>query len=345
MSLQKQYSTFTNNIKLTSQSAKYKEARDNDDKIKAKIEAAFEEAGYDIKRSFLQGSLATFTGVLPIDGDFDIDRAIVISKASAPKNPVDAKKVVKKTLKAYGFSEPDIKRPCITADYKSKNIHIDYVVYQEDKNKNLELAVGKEFSQESERFWDPAEPEELKDWLTWKEENVTDKERQQFYRLVRILKRWRDENYSDKTDRKKVFSIALAIMVRNEIDFHIDDKGNADDHAALLSTLSAILKAGRYFTSQGDDEYTISVKIPVKPKRNVFKPENKTVATALRKKLKALQTALKDVNKASNLDKKCELLRDVFGNDFPEASAKENQQHNGREQTSQKAVVPVSKGA
>ena len=35
----------------------------------------------------MQGSLKTFTGIVPISGDHDIDRALVIDAGLAPDNP------------------------------------------------------------------------------------------------------------------------------------------------------------------------------------------------------------------------------------------------------------------
>ncbi len=92
MSIQTHFDKFHDRIKLGRQDDAYKKARDRDDSIKAEVKTAFSEAGYPVVAEFIQGSLNTHTGVIPISGDFDIDRALVIDGNEAPENPVTPKK-------------------------------------------------------------------------------------------------------------------------------------------------------------------------------------------------------------------------------------------------------------
>ena len=192
MSLQNQYKKFAETIALSRDSAKYKAAREKDDMITPKVEAAFKEEGYEVESSFMQGSLATYTGVIPLDDDYDIDRAIAITKASSPDNPVEPKKIIKRVLAEHGFSEPKIKRPCVTADYKSTPMHIDYPTYRISAFGNYQLAVGKEYSDEDKGCWYDADPKGLNEWITSSKNHqgglfagdLTAAERSQFYRLV-----------------------------------------------------------------------------------------------------------------------------------------------------------------
>ncbi|BHH83678.1 cyclic GMP-AMP synthase DncV-like nucleotidyltransferase [Desulforhopalus sp. 52FAK] len=326
MSLQTQYIKFADAIALTRKSENYREAREKDNLITPKVEAAFKEEGYEIKPNFLQGSLATDTGIIPLDGDYDIDRAIVITKESSPDNPVDTKKIVKQVLSDHGFKTPVIKKPCVTANYKNKPIHIDYPIYRLDNSENYELAVGKENSDENNRSWDSADPKGLLNWIKsntnhqsfLSSEELTSKEKSQFYRLVRYIKRWRDVKYGSESQRKKVFSIALTVMFKESFCPNIDtENGKADDHTALKDTLDVILNHKEYFFSNDADSYSIGVNLPVTPYQDIFNENSKTVGTLLRKRLKRLVDVLLEVDEKDSLRKKTEILNKHFGNDFP----------------------------
>ena len=347
MSLQNQYKKFTDTISLTRQDSGYKDAREKDDLIYGKIKAAFKEEKYDISETFLLGSMGVYTGIKPIDGDHDIDRAIVVTEESSPENPIDIKKVVKKVLKDHGFSDPKIKKPCITADYKSKPIHIDYVVFRIDDNADIELAVGKETSNEDNRKWDESDPKGLKSWLVWEGEGKSTEERAQYYRLVRIMKRWRDYKYTDVKKRKKVYSIGLAVMLKEKICFSIDENGKADDHLALRNTIDNILADSTYFkkdifsTLLGEAKYDLIVNLPKSPNRDIFDNHGKTVGTTLRERLSKLRDILDEVTEQKDLKSQCEILeKSAFGNDFPIPSDNEK-----REQTDSSGVMSVSSGA
>lgn len=320
MTLQTQYKKFADIIALTRESKNYKNAREKDDLITPKIEAAFKDEGYEVDSNFLQGSLATNTGIIPLDGDYDIDRAIAITKDSSPLNPVSPKKTVKQVLSDHGFKKPLIKKPCVTANYKSKPIHIDYPIYRVDILDNYQLAVGKEHSDEKNRSWNNADPKELVKWIKSNThhqsflglETLTKDEMRQFYRLVRYIKRWRDEKYASENQRKKVFSIALTVMFKESFKPDIDS-----DHQALKETLDIILNEKNYFTSAGDDSYHIGVELPVTPYEDIFSESSKTVGTLLKKRLEKLYSVLAEVDGKDSLRKKTELLNKHFGNDFP----------------------------
>ena len=75
MGIQTHFNKFHDKIKLGREDDAYKKARDRDDSIKAEVKTAFNEEGYPVIDDFVQGSLETYTGIVPISGDFDIDRA------------------------------------------------------------------------------------------------------------------------------------------------------------------------------------------------------------------------------------------------------------------------------
>lgn len=347
MSLQKQYDTFHNNIKLTRESSEYKDAKEKDDNILPKIKAKFKENGYTVVDSFTQGSMAFHTGIIPLDGDYDIDRAVVIKEADAPEDPLDPKKTIKEVLSSHGFKEPKVKMPCVTADYSGKPIHIDYVTYSIDEDDEYLIAVGKENSKKENKIWDDTDPKGL---IKWVGDNVdhkdflntlTDEERRQFRHLVRYIKRWRDHNYSSAVDRKKVYSIGLTVMFREQFAHCVDDEGKRNDHEALKNTIDNILYNAPYFTPMSNGLYDLEVDIPVYPNREIFQKHGTTVGTKLHKKLVKLLESLNKVDEKETLKEKCEILNKVFGDDFPTI----DEDDKGKARADAPGIVGVSHGA
>lgn len=342
-SLQTKYINFKDNIALTRECDHYKKVREKDELITNKVSKAFRDEGYEVHSTFLQGSLATHTGIIPLDGDYDIDRAIAITKASSPDNPLEPKKIIKDVLKNHNFKEPKIKKPCVTADYINEPFHIDFPTYRIDSSSNYELAVGKEFSDENNRSWSPSDPIGLVEWITSEKNHqvpyitLTEEEKYQFYRLVRYMKRWRDERYSSKYERKKVYSVALTIMIKESFCPNIDDSGKADDHKALKDTLEIMIN--RYFTRNSDGNYSIRVTLPVLPYNNIYQDKGEAVGKLLHPRLKNLLNTLKEVDTKDTLKAQCELLRKHFGNDFPESN------NEIRDKGTKAGLVGVSDGA
>ncbi|WP_417585702.1 nucleotidyltransferase, partial [Nitrincola sp.] len=165
MTVQQEFICFNDRIKLSRLDEAYTQARTKDNSITSAIKEAFKEEGYKVIDDFLQGSLSIDTGILKKDGDFDIDRALVIDTDDAPDNPVDPKKVVLRVLEKRGFKNAKIKKPCITADYLSENLHIDFTVYRRSGGSVYQLAVGKYGSDEQNREWSDSDPKGLKIWI------------------------------------------------------------------------------------------------------------------------------------------------------------------------------------
>ncbi|MCP3862671.1 MAG: nucleotidyltransferase [Aestuariibacter sp.] len=343
MSLQNKFSKFHDKIKLGREDDAYKEARVKDNSILDELKAEFKSAGYPIIDTFIQGSLSTYTGIKhPVD-DFDIDRAVVIDTDNAPDDPVEVKKLVLKVLEKRGFKNARIKKPCVTADYKNLNLHIDIVIYRKS-GEQYELAVGKLNSSEDNRKWSPAEPKKLIEHINDSSQYIgsADLKIKQFKRLVRYIKRWRDEKFG-QTVGKKVFSIGLTLMLKEEFHPAISNEGKVDDLQSLRDTVSAIIN-GNYFQWAGDSKYKVNVYLPVQPYRNVFENSSIDTGTQLYNKFRTLLTKLDQALEEDSLRKQCEILQGQFGNDF-EVPEKEQSNNAGKIAYSSAGVVGTSQGA
>ena len=317
MGIQTHFNKFYDEIKLSREDNAYKKARERDDSIKKEVKSAFNEAGYPIISDFIQGSLGTHTGVMPISGDYDIDRALVIEDDTAPQNPVTPKKTALDVLEARGFKNAKIKRPCVTADYASDNVHIDFIVYKRSGNQ-YHLAVGKENSDANNREWSPADPHGLTDWINDDSRYGTDDDAKrvliQFRRLVQCLKRWRDEQFSPAV-AAKVYSIGLTVMIKEQFVRSFSTEGARQDLQALIKTVGAILDAG-YFHEEETGRYRVRVDLPVQPYRDIFHNSSLDTGTQLYNKLKRLRDKLVEAEKLSDEREQCQILNKLFGDDF-----------------------------
>jgi hypothetical protein len=327
MPIQSHFNNFDKAVYLTGQSPGYKSAKEKDDSILTELKKRFREEGYLVIDTFLQGSFSVNTAINSLDGDYDIDRALVIDAESAPEDPVKLKGIALDVLTKRNFKNPKVKKPCVTADYLSIKLHIDYTIYTRDSNGDYKLAVGKLGSSAANKEWSPSDPKGLMEWIndTSKYGESAVSKRKQYKRLVRYMKRWRDVNFNEQS-RKKLFSIGLTIMIKEQYqpDYFSDVK---DDLAALEQVVRKMLGAGyiRQESSQDQPQYRISVNLPRSPYRDVFQhkvvswsePGSDTnIGTLFRNKLTNLLSKLEEASTATDEIKQCEILNKVFGDDF-----------------------------
>ncbi|MGP9799445.1 nucleotidyltransferase domain-containing protein [Rheinheimera sp. NSM] len=329
MPIQTHFNKFDNKIYLTSHSEGYKKAKEKDLSIFDDIKIAFKEAGYPIIDTFMQGSFAVNTAINSLDGDFDIDRAIVIDSETAPTDPVAPKQIIKNVLVKRNFKEPRIKKPCVTADYQSVNLHIDYTVYKKEASffgDTHYLAVGKNGSGDNHKSWSESDQKGLIEWIDSVDEYVFGAviKRKQLKRLIRYIKRWRDVNFSADV-KKKIFSIGLTVMIKEQYAPNSFSSEVDDDLTALKNTIDSILNADYITAPWGTTEYRVYVRLPKIPKRDIFQHKvnggyadgsDLNVGTQFRNKLLKLQTELQKALDETDEIKQCIILNSVFGDDF-----------------------------
>ena len=345
MGIQTHFDKFHDKIKLGREDTAYKKARDRDDSIKAQVKTAFSEAGYPVVADFIQGSLKTHTGTMPISGDHDIDRALVIEEEKAPENPVTPKKTALDVLERRGFKNAKIKKPCVTADYAGDNVHLDFIVYKRSGAQHY-LAVGKKNSDEDNREWAIADPLGLIEWIN-DTSNYEEAEARdvlaQFRRLVRYVKRWRDVQFSD-TVAAKVFSIGLTVMVKRKLVPTFSTEGARQDLTALRKTIEAILDAD-YFVEEEAGRYRVRVYLPVEPYRDIFYGSSLETGTQFYNKLNRLKERLAKAEDLSDDRKQCEILNKLFGDDFKVPDPPTGSSKAGRAVYTGPGVVRHSQGA
>lgn len=314
------YKKYFDAIHLTDESSEYQNIKEKDEKISQAIETELTNRGYKVIKTFQQGSMSTKTAVIPINGsDYDIDKAIIIDEKKSndelvENDPTIIKKIIKDVLFSCHFKEPEIKTPCVTANYLGEPIHIDYVVYKQNACGQLYIGLGKESAQPENKKWKLADPETLKKWLTFKDNiYVTSEERAQFRRIVSYLKRWRDIHFTNESVRKKIYSIGLTAMVHKSISFEFDNDSRPNDHLCLQNTISNFNK---FYTQNHNGDYEWNVRLPHASDQNIFEKLSIDAGNQLYNKLSTLHAELSKLSHVNSVNP--DDFQKLFGTDFPD---------------------------
>lgn len=275
--------------------------------------------------TFNQGSYDIGTGVDPLVGcDYDIDVGLVFNLAKEKNDPLGLKQLVFEILDATYSRKVAIKKSCVRVQYHQAGeiaYHVDLAIYAKGSsmwggfNDELYIAKGKLNSSPSEKIWEVSEPHRLKELMKSRISN--DADREQFRRVIRYLKRWKDYN-SYLQGNGKPTGIALTACCYNRFSAEKEYAYNSvtggysykyNDLKALRNMVDSIL--GMY--SWNDK---IEVKLPVRPYNNLFVKMSEVQMKTFRKQLIELKSTLA----AADLDTQTTMagmrLRGVFG-DFP----------------------------
>lgn len=329
MSLQKYFKEFNKTIKMDyTVKSELKNKRD----ILLKILRDHEELpSFD---EYNQGSYAMFLGVDPLDKEYDIDVGLRFKADSSDYSPMDLKEKIYDILENHTDYGAKIKKPCVTITYKKDGeaaYHVDLVVYtyedKDDTASQLYLARGKR-RESSETYWEKSDPVGLVDYVNDKYKGENNKEdREQFRRIVRYLKRWKNKKFSSIGNAEPP-SIAITIIA---VDKFISVK-NYDYFANeyIYNDLDALLNFVRQiknlfifngFSEDGRCLYKISYDLPdslsFESDTNLFRKMSDIQMTDFKEKIDALINELENVKSEVDEIEQCKKLRKIFGDDFP----------------------------
>lgn len=326
--VQKQFEDFHTTIKL-----------DNDDekanlreKRRVLVEALRTELGEEVPafETFNQGSYAMHTGVVPLDGNYDIDVGVIFDcNQSRYPDPVVLKKKVRDALDTHGRSVL-IRRPCVTVNYMRNDVpkyHVDLVLYTKRDDRLLAIGKGRETSATEFRFWEATDPKKLTELIC--QAFTDDKKLAQYRRCIRYLKRWRDFQFSDGG---APFSIALTVAAKQWFEPRFEASGKPTDLLALLDWVTVILKQFQGATTEEGYHERLKVYLPVTPYSDLMERLTKRQMETFQSKLEALRDALEEAYDEVLPEDACKVLKKKFGDDFkvPEKA-----------ETAKAAVAPV----
>ncbi len=326
--VQKQFEDFHTAIKLDNDDEKAKLR----DKREVLVDALSANLGEDVPafETFNQGSYSMHTGVVPLDGNYDIDVGVVFDcNQSKYPDPVVLKKKVRDALDKYGRTVL-IRRPCVTVNYMRDSVpeyHVDLVLYTKRDDGLLALGKGRENSAQEFRFWDEADPKKLTELIC--NAFTDDKDLAQYRRCIRYVKRWRDVQFRNGG---APLSIALTIAAKQWFKPRFETSGKSADLLALFDWVTAILNQFQDAVTDEGYHERLKVYLPVTPGGDLMGRMTKQQMVTFQSKLKALQDALDEAYNEDLPEDGCKVLKKQFGDDFkvPEKA-----------ETAKAAVAPV----
>lgn len=318
--LQKYFKEFHDSIRLSFDDNQ--ELREKRDIVLNKF---FENRDEDVPKpdTFNQGSYAMSTGVKPIDGDYDIDVGLNFDISKDDYKPVEVKKWVYEVLKDHTQSVK-VKSPCVTVTYQKNDepiYHVDLAIYSsKNSDKKMYLAKGKEYSKSENKKWETADPKGLIKAI--KEKFSDKKDRAQFRRVIRYLKRWKDIKFSSDGNAAPLgIGITVAaykwFYVSKEIEDIFANKYKYEDLNALINFVSLLISKFRLVIHDGEVVKRLQVELPFEPGDELFRNMTNKQMTNFKDELEDLETVLRQASDEVDPVVACEYLVDVFGDDFP----------------------------
>jgi hypothetical protein len=156
----------------------------------------------------------------------------------------------------------------------------------------------------------------------------------QFKRVIRDFKRWKDEQFFSVYGRPT--GIALTALAYNGFQ---PFTRNLFTGVEEVDDLKAVKELATYMLRQFRGDGRIRVQLPVPPYYDLFEKMTDQQCEEFKAKLEALKTALGDAENETDPHEACKILKRKFGEDFP-VPAKEETGQNRR-----KAVAGTSESA
>lgn len=258
-----------------------------------------------------QGSYAMGTGIKPLDGEYDIDQGIYFDVSRSDYGPVELKERVYEAVEGH-TDDVKIRRPCVTIWYHRSGeptYHVDLAVYADGDWGDSYLAKGRENSSDEYRVWERSDPPGLIEEIKRRFEGT---DRSQFRRVVRYLKRWKDENFPADGNAAPI-SVGLTVAAYRWMRCRYADvaSGDPDDAAALRGLVKSML--GNYGLLSG----RLKVTLPVAPYNDLFEEMTDKHQQDFKEHLEGLQAALEEAQSSVDPHDAAEALSEVFGEDFP----------------------------
>jgi len=258
---------------------------------------------------FLQGSYAMRTGVVPKNGNYDIDVGLIFTcGVKRFPDPLVLKRIVHDAMDMHNRTVR-IRRPCVTVTYQKDGVpefHVDLAIYMKQPDGSLLIGMGHETSKAEERKWKPAAPAELKQFILSK---VDGEAQAQLRRCIRYLKRWRDENFIVGAP----LSIALTVAAARWFEPKTLDDGTHVDLEALLHLVKTM--QGKFELGWSTKKLVVNLPGPVKG--NLMEGLSPLQMTSFSEQLDKLAVVLQKCTGDVQLCDSASALALIFGSDFP----------------------------
>lgn len=264
-------------------------------------------------RSFNQGSYAMRTGILPEKSDYDIDVAVFLTgNGVGSLTAKAAKQIVYDAVQGH-TSQVKWLTNCVRVQYVKSGeptYHIDLAVYREHSGIGtpLALARGKQFAATSE--WIPGDPQRFLDLF---DQRFSGNDRDQYRRVIRALKRWKDVNFSSEGNAAPI-GVGIAMSAYLQFVPVKTFAGVYDDLAACLQLVTAM--RNNFSFAFGPDQSVgnrLVAKMPVAPFDDVYR---KMTNQQMKEFYQRLEKLTQQLSEAQRMGLRSPLVK-AFGSDFP----------------------------
>jgi hypothetical protein len=258
--------------------------------------------------SFDQGSYALRTGVIPKDGNYDIDVGLIFSCSQERfPNPADLKILVHDALNEKNRTVT-IRNACVTVTYMRSGrpeYHVDLALYVRNADGSLLLAKGRRYAHEDNCGWVQSSPHELTRFVLSK---FAGDEQAQLRRCIRYLKRWRDEQFASGAP----VSIALTVAAVMWFEPMLDENGKGLD---LLALHKLVKKMQRNFGNNWQPG-RLAVLLPGSRRVDLMSKLTSVQMGVFKERLHGLEKALSKCFGDVPLEEAAETLQTQFGQAF-----------------------------
>ncbi|WEA41643.1 nucleotidyltransferase domain-containing protein [Lysinibacillus fusiformis] len=321
--LQKYFEEFHETIKLNYDDNSY--LRETRDEIIEVLKKELKEQVSVNFTTFNQGSYAMFTGIKAMDlGDYDIDVGVIFEiDKEEYTNPIEVKEWIYNALK-NSYEDVEMKRPCVTVKFPStrkeeRNIHVDFAVYsQKNQNSYNYIAKGKLNSSVENRVWEICEPKELLDKI---KNNLEDtNERRQFRRIIRYMKRWKDNKFKNQVNRPTGIGLTVAGLNYFNPNYTKDifkNEKKFNDFEALENFVNNMINAFKSVYEDGVFGSRLHIYLPTQPYNDIYEGMSLKQMEDFKEKLINLLNIIIEVKDEIDPKVACEKLSKEFGDDFP----------------------------
>jgi predicted nucleotidyltransferase len=267
---------------------------------------------------FNQGSYAMGTGIEPPKSDYDIDIGIVLDIDRSKYDPVTVKGWVYNAVQGH-TTRVEWRRPCITVYYQQSGeavYHVDFAILAKAPYTNeLYLAIGKEHSAKDQREW---QADDRKGFINAVENRFSGEDAAQFRRVIRFLKRWKDEHFASEG---RAAPTGLGLTVAAYHWFQPAKTGPYhepvyDDLSALIALVHTIRQR---FTQIWDAKlgkwtHRLELRFPCAPCDDVYERMTNQQRQEFYQRLEELSGWLEEARRTGSTAP----LRKAFGDKFPE---------------------------
>lgn len=321
MSIQSEFINFSNRISID-ESIK-SELAEKRDVLVRKIRNTTDLPSFD---TYNQGSYSMHLSVEPVEKnsgtkEYDIDIALIFHANKDDNSPMFYKNAIYEALKTHTDTGAEIKKPCVTVTYKKNGetaYHADIVSYvyenKSDKNSQLYLARGKK-EDDDETFWEKSDPIGLVNYVN--NTIALEEERNQYRRVVKYLKRWKNLIFSDVGNVEPP-SIGLTLLALE--GFSYKEENDLDALIAVMETIKSKFLLHSYDDTKDKYMYSIVCSLPgclnVENDTNIFRKMTLNYMTDFKEKVDKLLDDLNAVNDEVDEYEKYVKLNKIFGDDF-----------------------------